>query len=181
MTIATSRAVALACMSVLALIGCSRQTAEEKGKALATEKIDMVKGIGDALQEKGSQAAESVTHGAGTVFQGAGKGFDKAFEWKFSSTEALAKAGLSISRVQRHADSGVDTYLIATDAAEGTLSMVAFDVAKREVARVRLDVKIDAMDARYETFPLDGRTPVAMISELSFDFRPKPLTAKAKP
>ena len=180
MTITTSRAVALACMTVLTLMSCSRQTAEEKGKALATEKIDMVKGIGDALQEKGSQAAESVTHGAGVVFQGAGKGFDKALEWNFSSGEALTKAGLSISRVQRNSDKGVDAYVIASSDANGVLSMVAFDAAKREVARVRLELKIDAKDARYETFTVDSRTPVAMISELTFDFEPKAPSEKAK-
>jgi hypothetical protein len=173
-------ACALLAMAVIALAGCSRQTAEEKGKALATEKIDMVKGVGDALQEKGSQAAESVAHGAGNVLQGAGRGIDKAKEWKFSSSEALTKAGLSISRVQNAADKGVDAYLIAAGNTDGTLSMIARDVAKREVARVRIDLTMAANDARYETFALDSRTPVALISELSFDFQAKPPADKAK-
>jgi hypothetical protein len=52
-----------------ALTGCSKQTAEEKGAALATEKIDLVKGVGSALEEKGAQAAESLTSGLGKVDQ----------------------------------------------------------------------------------------------------------------
>ena len=57
-----------------ALTGCSKQTAEEKGAALATEKIDLVKGVGSALEEKGAQAAESLTSGLGKVVQGVEKG-----------------------------------------------------------------------------------------------------------
>ena len=60
----------------VSMTACSRQTAEEKGKAIATEKIDMVKGIGGALEEKGSGAAEAVASGVGNVVKGLGKGFE---------------------------------------------------------------------------------------------------------
>lgn len=60
----------LACVLALQVAACSRQTAEEKGKEPATEKIDMAKGIGDVLQEKGTAAAESVTSGMGKVLHG---------------------------------------------------------------------------------------------------------------
>lgn len=62
------RALAMCfCALALQLVACSKQTAEEKAKEMATEKVDMAKGIGDVLQEKGTAAAESVTSGMGKV------------------------------------------------------------------------------------------------------------------
>ncbi len=169
---------------VLAITGCSRQTAEEKGKELATEKIDMVKGIGDALQEKGSEAAKSVAHGAGNVLQGANTGLEEAFEWKIVQADAMSKNGLTISRVQ-HGKPGekssktVDIYVVANADANGSLSMVAYDVAKREVVRTKIDLKMGAKDGRYETLELDERTDLGAIREVSFDYQPK--TAEPTP
>lgn len=170
--------VLMVCLTTIALPGCSRQTAEEKGKALATEKIDLVKGVGEALKEKGGQAAESVAEGTGDVLQGAGKGFGKAFEWKVAGGPGLAKAGLAVSRIQRGSSpaSGgyaVDAYLVATSDAAGTLTMIAYDSSKRELARTRVDMKVNANDGGYQTFLVDERTPFDSIREVAVDFLPR--------
>lgn len=166
-------AVMLAC-----LCACSRQTAEEKGKELATEKIDLVKGIGDALQDKGSAAAQSVAHGAGNVMQGASTGLEQALEWKLVNAESLAQNGLDVTRVQRglaseRSSKTVDVYVVAKTAVEGTLTMSVYDVAQREIARSKADLKFGADDARYETLPLDARTDLALARQVKFEFKPK--------
>lgn len=159
------------------LLGCSRQTAEEKGKELATEKIDLVKGVGEALKEKGAQAAESLAHGTGNVLQGAGDGFDKAFEWKLTSGSGLGRAGLSVPRVSKAAShvsngSAIDVYVVAEREAVGTLSLTAYDVKHREVARTGVALKITTNSGSYETMVLDERVPVNTIREIAFDFMP---------
>lgn len=154
--------------------GCSQQTAEEKGKALATEKIDLVKGVGEALKEKGGQAAESVAQGTGEILQGADRGFSKAFDWKLANGEGMNAAGVTVTRVQQTpaSSSGVDAYLVATRDAEGVLLMLAYDARKQEMARVKVDLKIAAGEGRYQTLTLDERTPVKSIREVSFELLP---------
>jgi hypothetical protein len=161
----------------VALSACSKQTAEEKGKELATEKIDLVKGVGEALKDKGGQAAESVAHGTGEVLQGMEKGFSNAFDWKLTNGPGMTAAGLAISRVQPASSSvgagnKVDTYVTAARDSEGALLMIAYDARKREMARARINLKIAAGEGRYETFVLDERTPVKSIREVSFELLP---------
>ena len=159
------------------LFGCSRQTAEEKGKELATSKIDLVKGVGEALKEKGSQAAESLAQGTGKVLQGAGDGFDNAFEWKLTNAPGMGGAGLSVPRVGKAASAAsegnaIDVYVVAQREAVGLLSMTAFDAKHREVARMSNELKIGANSSRYETLVLDARVPLNSIREVTFDFAP---------
>ena len=174
--------ILLACVACLAISACSRQTAEEKGKELATEKIDLVKGVGEALKDKGGQAAESVAQGTGQVFQGVGEGFGKAFEWKLTNAAGMEKAGLTVSRVDKGSPSDgrkneVNVYLVAARDAAGTLSMVAYDSSKREMARTRTEMRIGAGEGRYETLVLDERTPVNSVREVTFDFQPSAANA----
>lgn len=159
------------------LFGCSRQTAEEKGKEMATAKIDLVKGVGEALKEKGSQAAESLAQGTGKVLQGAGDGFDNAFEWKLANAPGMGSAGLSVPRVGKaasHASEGnaIDVYVVAEREAVGMLSMTAYDAKHREVARMSKELKVGARSSTYETLVLDERVPVSSIREVTFDFAP---------
>lgn len=159
------------------LSGCSRQTAEEKGRALATEKIDLVKGVGEALKEKGGQAAESVAQGTGQVLQGVGQGFDKAFEWKLTNGAGMEKAGLAVTRVGQGSSSDgkkheVNAYLVTTREAAGMLSMIAYDSVGRETARASVNMQVGANQGRYETLVLDERTPTDSIREVTFDFHP---------
>lgn len=171
--------VLLVLLIVLNLHACSRQTAEEKGKALATEKIDLVKGVGDALNEKGKQAAESVAQGAGRVVQGVDEGFGKAFEWQLSNSASMEKAGLKVFRAEPGPESehSVNAYIVASGAASGSLSMIAYDPVRREVARTRAGISMEAGSGRYETLFLDKRTPMRAIREIEFDFQPTAVAA----
>jgi hypothetical protein len=175
--------ILLTALIALNLPACSRQTAEEKGKEMATEKIDLVKGVGDALKEKGSQAAESVAQGAGKVLQGADEGFGKAFEWQFTNGAGLEQAGLKVSRIDRatpgpDSEHSVNVYLVSNGPATGKLTMIAYDSGKRELARTHADLKLSGADGRYETLKLDERTPMKSIREVSFDFQPAMATGK---
>lgn len=169
--------IAFLATAVLLSAACSRQTAEEKGKELVAEKAGMVKGIGDALQEKGAEAAQSVAHGAGNVLQGASTGLEDAFAWKVVSAESLGKNGLTVSRVQHgkatdKTSKTVDVYLVANAPAQGNLQMIVYDVAKREVGRAKVNLKMAANDGRYETFELDERADLSLVREVSFDLQP---------
>ena len=169
--------IALIASALFLSVACSRQTAEEKGKELVAEKAGMVKGIGDALQEKGAEAAQSVAHGAGNVLQGASTGLDEAFAWKVVSTDSMSKSGVTVSRVQHgkatdKSSKTVDAYLIANAPVQGSLQMIVYDVAKREVGRAKVNVKMAANDARYETFELDERADLGLVREVSFDLQP---------
>jgi hypothetical protein len=167
-------AMLLAAVCAGVLPACSRQTAEEKGKELATEKIDMVKGIGEAMKEKGGQAAESLAHGAGTVVKGAGQGIDAAFQWETRSSSALQQAGLTVTRVQRASDGkvAIDIYLLASAPVDTTLLMIGSDAQRQELARHRIPLRLAAGEGRYETVELDPRTPLDKLSSLSFDLLP---------
>lgn len=174
--------VVLALLAGAFLLGCSRQTAEEKGKELATAKIDLVKGVGEALKEKGSQAAESLAQGTGKVLQGAGDGFDKAFEWKLTHGSGMVTAGLTVPRVGKAASrasegNAIDVYVVAEREAVGTLSMIAFDARHREMARTSKELKIGTNSSSYETLVLDERAPVDTIREVAFDFVPGAIKA----
>jgi hypothetical protein len=165
------------CITALMLGACSQKTAEEKGKEMATEKIDLVKGIGDAVTSKGGQAAESLAQGAGVILQGAGKGLDKAMAWKISEGAGLRTAGLSVTRLQAGAPSeaaskALDAYVVANKNVTGVMQLIAYDVNQRELARVRKELSIQAGDGRYEALPLDVRTDVNAIHSASVDFTP---------
>ncbi|MCE1241331.1 MAG: hypothetical protein LWW83_15555 [Azonexaceae bacterium] len=173
----TVPSILLAALIALNLPACSRQTAEEKGKEMATEKIDLIKGVGDAIKEKGGQAADSVAQGAGKVLQGADEGFGKAFEWQSSSSPSLDQAGLKVSRIDRatpgpDSEHSVNIYLVSNGPAAGKLTMIAYDSGKRELARTHADLKLASADGHYETLKLDERTPMKSIREVSFDFQP---------
>lgn len=174
--------IALLAFALLLSTACSRQTAEEKGKELVAEKAGLVKGIGDALQEKGAEAAQSVAHGAGNVLQGASTGFEDAFAWKVVSAESVGKNGLTVSRVQHgkateKTSKTVDVYLVANAQAQGSLQMIVYDIAKREVGRAKVNVKIATNEGRYETFEFDERTDLGLVREVSFELQPAPADA----
>lgn len=165
-------------MIATATLACSKQTAEEKGKEMATEKIDLVKGIGDALVEKGSTAAESLSQGTGKVLKGTQSGFDKAFAWKADLGASMQQAGLDVTQLQRnHSDATLknrfDVYFVANQNALGTVQMIAYDQNQKELARVRHELNLQAQDARYETLALDERVPVEKIASVTFEFFPK--------
>lgn len=184
------RIVRLACLT-LALVGaatlsaCSRQTAEEKGKELAMEKIDLVKGIGGALEDKGGAAAESVASGVGNVVKGLGKGIEKSSR-SIVVTPSVEQAGLQITRVQEPqvsagspAHHGLEAYVVANAQARGTLRVIVYDLLDKEIGRTRVELVRDADEGKYLAIPLDKEVRLGAIARVSFEFQPhSPQAAK---
>lgn len=187
-----SMIVSCLCASALLLTACSSKTAEEKGKELATEKVDLAKGIGDALQEKGSAAAESVTTGVGKVINGITRGVEKSGRVATLTANAQ-QAGLQVTKVQlpdlplasasasseestspmeHHA---IDIYVLTSKQVKGTLKIKAFNALGQEIGRSKVALAQGADEAEYLSMPLDSHVDLQAISKVEVDF--SPLTA----
>lgn len=164
--------IALSCLG-----GCSSKTAEEKGAELAGEKIDMAKGIGNALEKKGADASEAVTTGLGNVVHGIERGVGKSGR-KITNDESVTKAGLKITRVQNGTPSekepgqSLDLYVVADADARGKLRVTAFDALDNEIARSSIDITRSADDAKYERFAMDDKVKLDAITKLVVTFKP---------
>jgi hypothetical protein len=167
--------LALACVASMSLAGCSRKTALEKGTEMATAKLDMATGIGDALQAKGAAAGESVAGGIGTVIKGAERGVMKSGR-TIDEDKTVAAAGLKITRVQDVPDGaaahGFDAYIVSDAAAKGTLRVLVFDALNREIGRTTIPIDRKAEEARYETVSLDAQVDRSAIRKIGFVFKP---------
>ena len=162
---------------IAALTGCSQQTAEEKGAALATEKIDLVKGVGSALEDKGAQAAESLTSGLGKVVQGVEKGIEKSGR-ALVVEPGVAQAGLQVTKVQNltlgsEGNHGLEAHVVSSQPCEGTLVIKVFDAMEREIGRSRVALQRPADDAGYVAIPLDAQVPLASITKVVVNFQQK--------
>ena len=182
----------LACFMALQLAACSRQSAEEKGKEMATEKVDMAKGIGDVLQDKGTAAAESVTAGMGKVLNGVERGVEKSGRY-VTLSEAASQAGLQATKVQlvdssvasvdgasaseaSQGDSsgahGVEVYLVAERDVAGSLKVKVFNSLDQEIGRSRVTLKQGVDEGRYVRIPLDRQIELQAIHRVDLDFVP---------
>jgi len=177
-----NRSSTLALLVALALSAsaCSRQTAEEKGQALATEKIDTVKGIGSALEAKGSEAAESLTAGLGRVKQGVERGIERSGRG-IELGPAVAAAKLQILRVQdlrpgaaasAPQPHGLEAYIVTQAEVRGLLRVYGLDVMGREIVRAKLSLDAKADDARYQLIAFEPSVQLGDIKTLRFDFEP---------
>ncbi len=174
----------LALSSVIAMSACSRQTAEEKGRELATEKIDLVKGIGSALEAKGGGAAEAVAGGVGTVVKGLGKGMEKSGR-TIVVAPSVEQAGLQITKVQeataagdRAAYHGLEVYIVANADAQGKLRVIVYDLLDKEIGRARVDLERAAEEGKYLAVPLDQQISLGSIAKVAFEFQSSPPAAR---
>jgi hypothetical protein len=177
---ATTGSIMALAVLLAALTGCSQQTAEEKGAALATEKIDLVKGVGSALEEKGAQAAESLTSGLGKVVQGVEKGIEKSGR-ALVVEPGVAQAGLQITKIQNltpgsDGNHGLEAYVVSNRACDGMLQVKVFDAMDREIGRSQVALQKTADEAGYTAIPLDARVPLAAITKVMVNFQQKPAT-----
>jgi hypothetical protein len=166
----------------LLLTACSQQTAEEKGVALATEKIDTVKGVGAALEAKGSAAAESLAAGLGQVKNGVERGIERSGR-SLELQPTMAAAQLHVSRVQAAtppaagasspAPHGLEAYLVAKAPAQGTLRVYALDVMGQELGRTKVPLDLASNDAKYQLLPFEPNVKLDEIKSLRFDFEAK--------
>ncbi len=166
-----------ACLLAAALCACSSKSAEEKGADMASEKIDMVTGIGNALTDKGGKAAESIASGVGTVVKGVERGALKVGR-KLNIDASLAKAGLSVTRVQDAAASGDDkhgllAYVVASAKVQGSLRMFAYDALGREIARSSVPLTFGGDDAAYVGLQLDQHVALGDVVAVGFTFAPE--------
>ncbi|MES2319219.1 MAG: hypothetical protein V4631_17210 [Pseudomonadota bacterium] len=163
-----------------ALSGCDRRTAEEKGAALATEKIDIAKGIGDAMEKKGGQAGEAVTTGIGTVVKGLEKGVGKTTGRSIAADDTVTKAGLKITKVQdapageegKKRTQGLDLYVVADADATGKLRVLMLDNLDNEIGRATVDLVRSADEAKYQRVPVDELVMMTAISKLVISYKP---------
>ena len=170
--------------AVGALSACDSRTAEQKGGDMATEKIDMAKGIGDALEKKGGIASEAVATGIGSVYKGVEKGVSKSGR-EIATDDSLKKAGLKITRVQdAPADeegkkvNGLDLYVVSDADAHGKLRVLTFDLLGNEVSRSNFEIKRSADEGKYERLMLETLVPLSKISKLEISFKPHATLAK---
>ncbi len=159
---------------LVVLSACAQQTAEEKGAEMAGAKIDIVAGVGNALQEKGGRAGESVVVGVGTVFKGVERGTLKVGR-EIVADRSLQAAGLSITRVQDATAEGgtahaLDAYVIAKVPATGTLRMFVYDALGNEIGRANVQLDLGADVSKYHTFPLESQVKLEMVHKVGFAF-----------
>lgn len=166
-----------------ALAACDDRTAEEKGAAMASEKIGMAQGIGDALEAKGGKASEALTTGIGSVFKGIEKGVDKSGR-SIAVDDTLAQAGLKITTVQnaladdKHTTHGLDLYVVADANVRGKLRVLAFDSLDREIGRANVELVRAADEANYLRVPMGEQVSLSSISKVTVSFRSGDTIAK---
>lgn len=167
----------------LQVAGCSRQSAEDKAKEMATEKVGMAKGIGDVLQDKGTAAAESVTTGMGKVLKGVERGFEKSGR-SVVVGEGARQAGLQATKVQLVDGSAaveaepagsssahaIEVYVLTDKDASGALKVKVFSALDQEIGRSRQAFKQGADEGRYVRIALDPRLDLQAISRVELDF-----------
>ncbi|QJE01041.1 hypothetical protein HH212_14205 [Massilia forsythiae] len=165
-----------ACLVCAVITACSAKTAEEKGAAMAGEKLDMATGIGNTLQQKGSRAGESIAGGVGVLIKGMEKGVMKSGR-AIVVEPTLAMAGLKITRVQDSVDAqgaqphSLDAYLVSDADVDGILQVSMFDALDREIGRASVRIARHANEAKYETVPLDVQVDRSAIRKLAFAFK----------
>jgi len=170
-------------ISLGSLSACSRKTAEEKGAELAAEKVDMVKGIGGVLEAKGSDAAESLTTGMGSVVKGIGKGVEKSGR-TISVTPSVETAGLKITKLQNATQSadivvhGLEAYVVASVDARGKMRVIAYDLLDNEIGRTKVELLRMADEGKYLTIPFDAQVNLESIGRVEFDFQVEAASAK---
>ncbi len=174
----TKLTLAAAALALASITACSQKTAEEKGAELATEKLDMAKGMGDALAKKGEAAGEAVVGGLGTVVKGIEKGAVKSGR-RLASDDSVKAAGLQITKVQdaqvdpeKKTSHGLDVYVVADKDAQGKLKVQVFDALDQEVGRTSVDLKRAADEGKFINVPLEEQLNLSQISKVSFQFKP---------
>jgi hypothetical protein len=135
------------------LAACSNQTAEEKGRELATAKLDAAKGV--AKSGRQVVADPSV----------ASAGLD-------ISTVQNARPGPD------GLQQGLDTYIVAARPAKGQLRVYAYDVLEKEIGRASVSIERDADEAQYTFIPMDKQVALHSIGKLVFKYEAAQLAAK---
>lgn len=164
-------------LALAALTACSSRTAQEKGQEMATMKLDMATGIGDALQAKGAAAGESVASGAGEVIRGVERGLMRSGR-TIVVDPTLASAGLNVTTVndivadRAGVPLGLSAYVVSSASVKGVLHARMFDALNNEIGRVSLHIDRAPDEAKYEALLLDPLVKRSDIRKIAFAFKP---------
>lgn len=153
---------------------CSKQTAEEKGKAMADEKLGIVKGVGEALKESGKQATESLAHGMGNAAKGIGAGLNAASAIAFKLDPNVEQNGINVNRIQpgQAQENAISLYILSKQAISGRMTLYAYGKKNAELGRVAKEIKLSADGAVYEDFGFDKRVERTLIEYVQVNFEP---------
>ncbi len=141
-------------------LACDKRTAEEKGRDLASNKLDMAQGAASALEERAQKLGTSVGHGVGDLVRGVGGGVDDVLHPTVAvELDASARAaGVDVTRASRGDDVAgrgvIVAHLTFASAFAGRLELRAFGADGTELGRGRMDETVDieasaATDARF--------------------------------
>lgn len=164
----------------LCLSGCQKKTAEERGKDAADEKAAYVKGVGDSLQGKGKEAAESIGGGLVKVWNGLNEGIEGKSASAVRMSPDLEKLGLKVTRAQLSPSGTVSVYIINRDALKKELRLCVFDKEGLEVGRACAVVDSPVDGANYVDFAFDKRVPMALVTALELGIRQGVETGKTQ-
>ncbi len=151
------------------LPACDDRSAEEIGKDLAKEKIDIVKGAGEVVKDEGESVADTVAQGVGNIFTGLSSGFDESLiKDDVRVSELLQTNGLEVSRAQGIDSTrdnpryGLSLYLTSSEGFSQHVRLVAIS-DEIEVGRSNVEVNLDKDGAGYYDFEFDKRTPFSVV------------------
>lgn len=165
----------------LFLVSCSskedkKQRSEEEGNILVETKARFIKGIGDGLKGEGKDAAESISEGAGEVYNGLNTGFDASLVKVNVKLDPRLEPFLSLGRCGKSTNdstrrSNLVIYGIFKQDYNGKLLVRALDKDNLEVGRATQTVNRKTDDAEYLEFEFDKRTPINLVEYFTLEKR----------
>jgi len=165
------------CLALAALAASSSRTIQEKGRDMATGKLDFPTGISNALQATGTEAGESVIGGAGHVVRGVERGPMRSRRG-IVVDPTLANAGLDVTTVndlvadRGGVPLGLSAYVVSSASAKGVLHAQMFDAMNNEIGRTSVRIDRAADEAKYEALLLDPLVKRSDIRKIAFVFKP---------
>lgn len=174
-----SRMLVVLVMSAL-LCACGKSREEElkeqhsKGAELVEDKAAMAKGLGDALQKDGKDAACSLTQGIGGVVKGMAQGVDSLeADFKIQLSDSAKSQQLKAERAvlqEKNAEGqkGLKVYVQSAQAFKGKLQLRASDDKGSEIGRSqKVEQNLAADDAAYIDFRFDAATPLSRVAQFT--------------
>lgn len=141
--------IAAMLLLLLGSVSCDKRTAEEKGRDLASEKLDMAKGVADVVKEKGGGLGKTAGQGVGDLIKGVGSGVKDVVNPPVTVEleKSAAEAGFTVNRANESGGE-VDARMIEVYGAfakpfRGRLELRAFDEKGAELGQGVLEKQLD--------------------------------------
>ncbi len=161
---------------LLAGQACDKRTAEEKGRDLASEKLDLAKGAADVLKEKGGVLGKTTGQGVTDLIKGVGSGVKDSVNppVKVELEKSASEAGVAVTSA--HEGTGdatarnIEVYGTFAKPFRGRLELRAFDEQGAEigqgVSEKQLDLPKDSVELLQFRFPVSMRFTHAKVYRL---------------